>query len=258
MIHLRVASDLHLDSYRPKESTELAARIFAGSDYDVAVIAGDVANFSALSDMLSKLLAAIPQNTPVVYVLGNHEHYGAPSEAAVHALVKDTAREHRDFHLLAGDTVTLSGVRFLGTTLWYENNALIQSIVQERDWPDFRHIPYVAASLDAWNQRERALVDRALDETDVVVSHLLPHPVCIAPPFAGNPTNAFFVNDQSERLQKAGERAPRLWLFGHTHEWIDEQVGPTRLFARPIGYRKEHTLRNSTADLAKACTVSLA
>ena len=256
MIRLRVASDLHLDSYRPIEVTELVSRIFDGSDYDVAVIAGDVANFAALGEMLPKLLAGIRKGVPVVYVLGNHEHYGAASEGAVHAIVSAAARDHGNLHLLAGAALTLFGVRFLGTTLWYENGPLIQSIISERGWPDFHHVPYIASNLDSWNGRERALVEQRLVETDIVISHMLPHPACIAPPYEGNPTNAFFVNDQSACLQKAGERAPRLWIFGHTHEWVDKHVENTRLFARPIGYRKEHALRNSGADLAKACTVS--
>src|SRR5262249_47582473 len=54
--------------------------------------------------------------TPILYVPGNHEFYGAELPDALGAL-RSQAR-HCDVHFLDGDECVLGGTRFLGTTLW--------------------------------------------------------------------------------------------------------------------------------------------
>ena len=263
VIRLRVASDLHLDSYRRNEAPDLLARIFsAGPSYDVAVIAGDVANFPSLTTSLGTLFAAIPTSVPIVYVPGNHEHYESTTEADVDAAILSAASalQRKNVHLLRGASVTIEGVRFLGTTLWYDHAEPVKAILRERTWPDFRWIPYIQARLDAWNLRDEKALTENLAASDVVVTHMLPHPSCVSPKYAGDPSNVFFVNDQGPKLAhlaQQGVAAPALWLFGHTHEWIDTRVESTRLFARPMGYRKEYPERNARADLAEACSVTV-
>lgn len=258
-----MASDLHLDSYRRNEAPELLARIFGGARYDVAVLAGDVANFPGLASALSLVFAAIPADVPIVYVPGNHEHYDSKSEAEVDAVIASSAAaSHRgNVHLLRSRSAVVGGVRFLGSTLWYEHDEPVKAILRERVWPDFRCIPYIAENLDAWNARDRDTLSQHLSNADVVVSHMLPHPSCVSPRYQGDPSNAFFVNDQGPRLAALaarGQSVPQLWIFGHTHEWIDVHVDSTRLFARPMGYRKEYSERNAAPDLASLCTVSVA
>lgn len=258
---LRVASDLHLDSYRRSEVPELLARLFGGPSYDVAVIAGDVANCPGLADALAGLFAAIPASIPVVYVPGNHEHYESPSEHEVDRVINGAvSRAQRDnVHVLRSRSAAVAGLRFLGTTLWYENNAAVREILRERVWPDFRHIPYIAENLDAWNARDKGALAQHLPLVDVVVTHMLPHTSCVSPRYQGDRSNAFFVNDQGEALAALatrGEVPPPLWIFGHTHEWVDVHVGCTHMFARPVGYRKEYTERNDASNLAELCTVT--
>lgn len=237
-------------------------RLFGGANYDIAVIAGDVANFPDLASSLSLVFAAIPLAVPIVYVPGNHEHYDSKSEADVDATIQGAAAEagRDNLHLLRSRTAQVKGVRFLGSTLWYKHDEPVRAILRERVWPDFRCIPYIQESIDAWNVRDEEVLARNLAEVDVVVTHMLPHPSCVSPRYAGDPSNAFFVNDQGERLAQlatSNKRAPALWLFGHTHEWIDVHVESTRLVARPVGYRKEYPERNASADLASLCTLTI-
>lgn len=258
LIRLRVTSDLHLDSYRRAEATLLVSRLFGEGDYDVAVLAGDVANFPSLDRSLPMVLRAIPAHIPIVYVPGNHEHYQAEEEAQLDALVTSLGREN--LHFLRERSITLKGLRFLGTTMWYRHGEAVKAIVRERNWPDFRWIPYIDESLDRWNARDEEALDRGLGSADIVVSHMLPHPACVSPRYEGSDTNVFFVNDQSARLEalrSSGGKLPRVWLFGHTHEWIDTEREGVRFFARPMGYRKEYPERNAAVDLADQCTVTL-
>ena len=55
-------------------------------------------------------------DTPIVYVLGNHEFYNAHYETVLERSRKEAAR--LDVDLLECNEVVINRVRFLGTTLW--------------------------------------------------------------------------------------------------------------------------------------------
>ena len=79
-------------------------------------------------------------------------------------------------------------------------------------------------------------LERTVQEGDVVVTHHLPSRRSVAPQFAGDPLNAFFLCDM-ERLILA--RQPLWWIHGHTHHPFDYQLGQTRVVANPRGYPSE-------------------
>jgi len=99
---IHVLSDLHLDT-GPYALPD-------GLEFDILVAAGDIGPL----EIAVPWLAAIGK--PVVYVLGNHEHYGrafTETLAAAKKLAKDT-----QVHVLEREAVVIQGVRFLGATLW--------------------------------------------------------------------------------------------------------------------------------------------
>src|SRR5690606_16443232 len=53
---------------------------------------------------------------PVIYVLGNHEFYGATIQKLIHKLKEKT--KGTNIHILERDVITIEGVNFLGCTLW--------------------------------------------------------------------------------------------------------------------------------------------
>jgi Icc-related predicted phosphoesterase len=77
---------------------------------------------------------------------------------------------------------------------------------------------------------------RNVTSSDIVVTHMLPHPNCINSKYAGDPVNHFFMHDMSDLIERV---KPRFWVFGHTHHAVHIKVGSTHLLANPRGYPRE-------------------
>jgi predicted phosphodiesterase len=100
-VKLHVLSDLHLSR---------GALAIPGNDADAVVLAGDIARPREAVAWAAGLAK------PVLYVPGNHEFYGgsiAGTVAELKRLCAGTA-----IRVLDNEETFLSGVRFLGTTLW--------------------------------------------------------------------------------------------------------------------------------------------
>lgn len=123
---IHVLSDLHLDT-GPYALPD-------GLKFDILVAAGDIGPI----EVSVPWLAAIGK--PVVYVLGNHEHYGrafTETVAAAKALAKGT-----QVHVLERESVIIDGVRFLGATLWTSFGNWHPELVREAytRMKDYQHI----------------------------------------------------------------------------------------------------------------------
>ncbi len=68
-------TDLHLDQAGGKSTTELLNKL-AGSEYDIALITGDIASSRHLPEHLT-MLAKACGHSPLYVTLGNHDHYGS-------------------------------------------------------------------------------------------------------------------------------------------------------------------------------------
>ncbi len=68
-------TDLHLDQADSKSTTALLHKL-AGSEYDIALITGDIASSRHLPEHLAMLAKACGQR-PLYVALGNHDHYGS-------------------------------------------------------------------------------------------------------------------------------------------------------------------------------------
>ncbi len=110
---LHVISDVHLERGPYELPTDL--------EYDILVAAGDIGT----PELAVPWLAA--QGKPVVYVVGNHEHYDREFTETVRC-ARELARG-TPVHVLARNVVYLQGVRFLGTTLWSDFGNWNQDLV---------------------------------------------------------------------------------------------------------------------------------
>lgn len=248
---IQLASDLHL---------EFLARGFPGErlitphpDADVLVLAGDIAVGTQAVDHFADW------PVPVVYLAGNHEHYGGDIDkvtAKLRAATVGTA-----IHYLESDRVDLAGVRFLGCTLWTDYELAVAPHVT-------RPIAMNTASYELYDHtairrgsrrfspnmalnehiRARAWLNQQLDEAwsgaTVVVTHHGVHPLSVHPKYAGDILSAAFVSDLGELLLKAD-----CWLHGHVHDSFDYGVGRTRVVANPRGYPLNHQRVNRAEAL---------
>ena len=212
---------------------------------DVIVLAGDIAPYRP--DVL-KMISETYSGRRVLYVPGNHEFYGGDIDAVSEAMGRDCAT--LGLELLDRRALTIDGVRFIGATLWtdfaLDGSAAVAGAQQtaRQGMPDFRVIRHAGVAFSPQESVRRHDADRDFIEqelrgaadaglTAVVITHHAPTPRSIRPWYQGNALNPAFASRLDALIAK---HAPPLWIHGHMHDSIDEQLGETRVVANPGGY----------------------
>jgi Icc-related predicted phosphoesterase len=254
---LLVLSDLHNEFKQPYSAAEHAG---VWSQADVIVLAGDI-------DVGVRGIQWARQSfgdKPVLYVAGNHEFYGGYWERTLTEM-RSAAREH-GVHFLEDNAVEISGVRFLGCSLWTDFDLFGQG---DRQWcmfntgkalADYRQIKndakreYYEVNAQTWklkpvHTRMRHLTSRSWLEAQlaagdpdrtVVVTHHFPAMESCAARWRTDPISAGF----GSRLPPALLARSKLWIHGHTHDSCDytlwhqdeENFRETRVVCNPRGY----------------------
>ncbi len=248
-------SDLHLES-----QPDFRALPAAGAE--LLVLAGDVGSYqqgSRLADDDFGLAQFSPLRdwpVPVLYVPGNHEYDNLDFDAT-HARLRATC-ERLGIEWLEREEVVIDGVRFLGTTLWADFDALalqpgqpepaLADVLKLRN-KAFRAANYYlgkAAAMrdgqpmlaEGWRDQAlvcqawlRAALDRPHDGTTVVVTHFAPSLRSADPRYGLRPGTAGFCNSLDAWLAKAD-----FWLHGHLHCQNDYVAHGCRVVANTLGY----------------------
>lgn len=230
---LHILSDLHM---------EYSQFVPPATDADVVILAGDI-------DGGTDAIAWAIKNfkVPVIYVAGNHEHYGQAISENTRNLKQAT--EGTNVHFLHNDEIALQGVRFLGSTLWTDfratGNQPQAELIAYREVKDYQFIeasPAVGLTpeyLRAEHARAVAFLDGALDTPfagkTVVVTHHLPSMESVEAKYKERTShlNAAYASNL-ERLM--GQDRLALWVHGHTHTSWDYDMYGTRVVCNPRGY----------------------
>ena len=252
---IQLMSDLHLESHpgfrpRPAPGAELL------------ILAGDIGSYqhgSLLQEADFGLGRFSPRQgwpVPVLYVPGNHE-YDALDFDATHLRLRETC-ERLGITWLEREQLVLGTIRFVGTTLWADFDALatqpgvreptLQQVLQLRH-KAFRAANYYlkkaaatrhGAPMLAEGWREQALLCQAwlrdalaqdFAGTTVVVTHFAPSLRSADPRYGVNPASAGFCNSLEALLARA-----QFWLHGHLHCQHDYVVHGCRVLANTLGY----------------------
>ena len=207
--------------------------------------------------------------TPVLFVPGNHE-YDALDFDQAHDCLRETC-ERLGIHWLERAVVTGLGppgqtVRFIGTTLWSDFDALgpapnetiplsdncLARQLKARD-KAFRAANYYlkktattradlpmlaeavrAQALQCQDWLNTALLTPFLGKT-VVVTHFAPSLRSADPRYGQTPGSAGFCNALDDWLTHA-----QLWLHGHLHAPSDYVHNGCRVVANPMGYARKN------------------
>ena len=250
MLKIQLLSDLHLETHPHWRPTPLPGA-------DVLVLAGDIGSYQGGSRLegddfgLEHFSPLRGWPTPVLFVPGNHE-YDALDFDQAHAELRATC-DRLGIIWLEREQWLHQGVRFVGTTLWSDYDALAlraepARALQQRG-KAFRAANFylekmatrrAGALFDAAAMREQALLcqhwlDQALawphDGPTVVVTHFAPSLRSADPRYGLTPGTAGFCNALDRLLPRA-----TLWLHGHLHCPSDYVHEGCRVLANPLGY----------------------
>jgi len=264
----------------------------------VLVLAGDIGSYQASSQLtdddfgLGRFSPRQGWPTPVLYVPGNHE-YDLRDFDATHERLRTTC-ERLGITWLEREVVTLpatfgasavsrtgnapSAIRFVGTTLWTDFDALgptdaaaaasptaLAQQLKARD-KAFRAANYYLkkagttrhdAPMLAAQMREQAMVCQAwlrdalnqpFDGITVAVTHFAPSLKSADPRYGMTPGTAGFCNALDDLLPLAS-----LWVHGHLHAPSDYTTQGCRVVANPLGYAR----KNEQVAFKAQCLVSL-
>ncbi|KAF1050090.1 metallophosphoesterase [Xylophilus sp.] len=257
-MRLQLLSDLHLET-QPDFTAEPAAGA------DLLVLAGDIGSYQSGSlltdgDFGLARFSPLPQYAgwpvPVLYLPGNHEYDGQDFDEAAARLRRTCDRLGMVW--LDRASLETDGVRFIGTTLWSDFDALAVREPPARQLrargKAFRAADYylektgttrggapmlseaVRAESLACQAWLRDALARPFGGPTVAVTHFAPSLRSADPRYGLVPGTAGFCNALDGLLPLAD-----LWLHGHLHCHIDYTVDTVggrscRVVANPLGY----------------------
>jgi predicted phosphohydrolase len=225
---------------------------------DVVILAGDITLLAVLDPAKTDASAqrvrkatleffeAVQRSfEKVIYLMGNHEHYGfcidESADAIRHHFPGVTLLENE--HIVLGDTV------LCGATLWTDmggGNPLTDLAVQ-RGMSDF----YVIETRDGDRLRAfrpsdaralysasrayiQGLADEHRDKKLVVATHHAPSILGVAPSQRTSKINPAYFTDLTAFI----EDRPNIgvWIHGHTHVQTEYAIGQCRVLSNARGY----------------------
>jgi Icc-related predicted phosphoesterase len=71
------------------------------------------------------------------------------------------------------------------------------------------------------------------DGPTVVITHHLPHPLCVDQAYRTHPLNPAYMTNLDMYIE---EYDIDVWVHGHTHSNVDVEVHGTRIICNPRGY----------------------
>ena len=258
-MRIQLFSDLHLERY-PAFQPRIAPGI------DLIVLAGDIGSYQEGSRLggtdfgLERFAPALgATDATVLYVPGNHEYDGLEFDEA-HARLRATC-ERLGIVWLDRETVIVDGVRFVGTTLWADFDALAAGHdplkQQQLHQKAIRAANYYLGKnttlrggepvlADGWRAMSlacqewlRGALAVAFDGPTVAVTHFAPSLRSADPRYGVTPGTAGFCNALDDLFPLAD-----VWMHGHLHCCNDYLVSgiedgrswSCRVVANPLGY----------------------
>jgi predicted phosphodiesterase len=248
MLKIQLLSDIHLETHPHWRAVPLPGA-------DLLVLAGDIGSYQSGSRLegsdfgLEHFSPLHGWPTPVLFVPGNHEYDGLDFDNA-HERLRATC-DRLGIHWLERETLVLGSVRFVGTTLWSDFDALgsdeksrtkafrAANYYLQKTSTTRAGVPWLAEGVRQQAQQcqhwLRATLAQPFAGTTVVVTHFAPSLHSADPRYGHTPGTAGFCNALDDLLPQA-----QLWLHGHLHAASDYVLDGCRVVANPLGYARKN------------------
>jgi predicted phosphodiesterase len=220
----------------------------------VVVLAGDIGLVKKEYTYRDFIADTCDRFKKVIWVMGNHEFYGANFPTAL-AKVWNATLDHTNLEVVDKETIVINDIAFVCATLWtsMDNNNTMTMYDAKMQMNDYKHIrtgpecePWrqKLAPLDTMADHQRAkefifpeIVKQKKDNKKVVViTHHLPSFQSIHEEFRGDSLNGAYA---SELFEDIADTKPDVWIHGHTHNSSDYLLADTRVICNPRGYHPD-------------------
>jgi predicted phosphodiesterase len=185
----------------------------------------------------------------VVYVMGNHEHYGFQYQKSYAHIASQLPN---NVTLLENQTHQIDDVVFVGATLWTDMNKAdpLTMFHMRGQMNDYKQVTMFNESKNVYHRltpektvedhyRSRQFIQETVegkyDQKFVVVTHHAPSKASIKPWYANDTLmNGAYSSDLSEFIMDNPQI--KVWTHGHTHDLFDYMIRSTRVICNPRGY----------------------
>jgi predicted phosphohydrolase len=231
-MRIHVLSDLHLE-FGPIQLPAV--------DADLVILAGDV---HIKLNGIRWIRENIP-DTPVIYLVGNHEYYGEKLPRLLDKIREEAAGTN--IHLLENESIEFGEFRFFGATLWTDmelhgdHHVGCLEAMQMNDYklirrsPDFRKLrPIDTRALHHASVRHiEAFLKSGDPRRLVVITHHAPT-ILSLPEHRRTEIISCAYASRLDSLIEVHE--PLLWIHGHIHHSQDYRLARTRILSNPRAY----------------------
>ncbi|WP_426278758.1 metallophosphoesterase [Chryseobacterium sp. S-02] len=233
---IQIISDLH---------QEFGYTDLSFDNADILVLAGDVNLGTKGIEWIKTKIS----DTPVIYVLGNHEYYKGSYPKTLHK-IKEAAKDSNIF-VLENSFVDIEGMRFHGATLWTDFSIfgnpvkygmICQSVMN--DYKKIRRDPSYSKmrTVDIFkiHQLSKLWLQESLEEAkgmkNIVVTHHAPSIHSVPEHYKNDPVTSAYASNLEAMIR---EHQPLYWIHGHIHTPSKYEIGNTKIICNPHGYIDE-------------------
>ena len=291
-IKIAVHSDLHTEFFGESFFYNDEPFIQLNTELDYLFLAGDIGNLNSLPSFFAQIRNKIPDlynnvkkiKTKIIYVLGNHEHYGLQYPDSIE-LYRRICHDY-NIHLLENDVFIddENKVLIYGGTLW-SDFGLGHDTLESKTWAknnvgDYHCIrdnttlhlkPSYSNSLDVLEDimKPKNMITpdvtqnifhqsidcikkwftnpNYIDYKKITVTHFLPLKQCIHPKHTDYVKGAYWASHRPDIVALAD-----VWIYGHSHDNINKEIDvlgkKVKMISNQMGYLGEHSLK-SFSDL---------
>lgn len=257
--YLRIFSDVHLDfdlgrQFYLSPKMVWSPQPLPEDDDTILVLAGDLWTddlaFKVLPNGESWIRHVADRFKHVIVVLGNHDYWGLSLQSAPRK-AKEATWKLPNVTVLEQDAVVVSGVKFVGGTMWtdYGRDPLAMEVIRNQ-MVDYKRITFGEKRVrrrvrppdmyEVHRQTTRFIFNNCYaDEPGqpvIVVTHMAPHANSIDSRYAHERLlNHAYYTDLSESVRTHCKDV-RLWVHGHMHTPVDYMLYNVRVLSNPRGY----------------------
>lgn len=230
-------SDLHLDCIRPDVRKGLLASII-NPEADLVIFAGDMCEGRQIH-ILKEEVKGIDK--PILYLAGNHEYWGKDAPGFNSWLIREMENVE-NVTVIEKNYFVYGDVIVMGGTLWTNLHNPNDALTAMYHMADYSHTEKLTPD---WSNEQHdslvAFITECLKLPNfkgmkkVVATHHGPSFKAVNPKYRFDATNCGFFSNLDGILEETW--APNIWIHGHSHSFLDQKIGNTRVIRNPFGYQ---------------------
>lgn len=201
------------------------------------ILAGDICPIQR-RELLEPFLQDVSEKFEnIIYVPGNHEYY---SGRRFYKEKWDIEYFPENVYFLDNDTVTIDGVKIIGTTLWTNipEDKMWSIMYRMNDYMNIfirKHVRLSPQNTVDWHKEALEFLEKEVEPNCVVVTHHAPLDILKDEDEKDWVDSAYYATDVPDMLIALSS----VWCYGHTHKAKNIEYLTSNIVSNPMGYNDE-------------------